>query len=587
MSLLDKRSFGDEDGYTIAVVSKRQRTNPIVTGDLRLNSVSPLLEHLAFAAALQLPHIQDSPPVATVSRPDSCQQDMSGLSVLLSGIESLEGSHHPSIQEGSGMILPPISLLFKNAGSGCGSGDVSAAQTSPSTPSSLEQSAPDSSEDLNESNEDTVPSSPTNSCDVLPVDGISLMMDKYLKAAQETVVTIRAACVAQKSYGLEKRFLCPPPALQVAGHTLMAKQLVRVSLVNEDGSRGVNQQAILDEQGRSLFKYLHVADSFKSKLFLLRFKVHSSDNTPVQTFDSRSITIISKPSKKTSKTGNNAMAIVSGAMVCFFNRVNSQTVRTKYMTVDQKRLCAKNSAWSTFEILALNTDGTVDCVGSVINYGMSVLLRNVETGVYSDVLVIKKVAKDMIVNDAQGPVSQMQKVALVSMSMPSACLSIVPTTNYGSNTPFLCYQSFVDGHDLDNHMSWTIVGIEKTQFRLSAYATHPNQMDKPLVQHIRLHAEGLDVIGQHLQFVRAMVFMLPTGHYRVRISAMTNIFTVMPPMFEADAEFESQATRTSFGSSLTINMLLELANGSLVHTGQLLVYEKVGSYRTTARVVDP
>lgn len=361
--------------------------------------------------------------------------------------------------------LPPISALFSA---------IAKAQNDPRSPetpsSSSDLGFPDQDSTAASTTGDASPSSPTAvSSDKLPPDGLTSTMDRYYRAANETVFTIRTACVAQKSYGVEKRFLCPPPMVQVSGvpSSSVNKQLLRVNIINEDGSRGVSQQAMLDEQGRTSFKYLHVTDAFKSKMFSLRFKLNGADDSmPTQSLISKPITIISKPSKKTSKTGNNAMAIVSGATVCFFNRVNSQTVRTKYMTVDDRRLSAKNSSWSTFEILAVNPDNTVDVNGFVINYGSLVILRNLETGVYSDMLLIKKAAKDVIIHDSVGPVSQMQKIALVHPTMPNMCLSIVPATSFNNNTPYLGYTPFVDGKPLDNHMSWTIVGVEKTQYKL-------------------------------------------------------------------------------------------------------------------------
>jgi len=191
-------------------------------------------------------------------------------------------------------------------------------------------------------------------------------------------------------------------------------------------------------------------------------------------------------------------------MVCLFNRVNSQTVRTKYMTVDQKQLCAKNTTWSAFEILAV-TEQSIDGAGSVINYGTPILLRNVETGVYSEQLVVKKVAKDEIVQDAVGPVSQMQKIALVLATAQNMCLSIVPSTTYGTSTPFLCFKPFSETRQLDNHMSWTIVGIEKTQIR------NTSSLEVPSVRAARSHSAGFELTGANLQGIQSASLLLPNG----------------------------------------------------------------------------
>ena len=67
-------------------------------------------------------------------------------------------------------------------------------------------------------------------------------------------------------------------------------------------------------------------------------------------FSSAPVTIISKPSKKTAKTRNLASCILAGGPVSLFNRINSQTVRTKYMTIDNGTLCASNVTWSAFTV---------------------------------------------------------------------------------------------------------------------------------------------------------------------------------------------------------------------------------------------
>jgi recombining binding protein (suppressor of hairless) len=177
-----------------------------------------------------------------------------------------------------------------------------------------------------------------------------------------TVICLHAA-VAQKSYGSEKRFLCPPPVVQIEGPVWqMRRQELSMTVVSEIGERSFEQKAPLDNNMTSSFKFLHVTGTAKAKSFQLSLEIAEPSPAPSTegadpppgrvwaTFDSAPVTIISKPSKKTAKTRNISSCILAGGPVSLFNRINSQTVRTKYMTIDHAQLCASNVAWSAFNV---------------------------------------------------------------------------------------------------------------------------------------------------------------------------------------------------------------------------------------------
>jgi recombining binding protein (suppressor of hairless) len=181
-----------------------------------------------------------------------------------------------------------------------------------------------------------------------------------------TVVCLHAA-VAQKSYGSEKRFLCPPPVVHIEGPVWqMKQQQLSMSVVPESGERSFEQKAALDANMTANFKFLHVTGTAKAKSFQLTLDIAESPPSSAITpegeaaeqptgriwasFDSAPVTIISKPSKKTAKTRNISSCILAGGPVSLFNRINSQTVRTKYMTIDHAQLCASNVAWSAFNV---------------------------------------------------------------------------------------------------------------------------------------------------------------------------------------------------------------------------------------------
>ncbi|KAJ1311095.1 hypothetical protein OPQ81_009598 [Rhizoctonia solani] len=257
------------------------------------------------------------------------------------------------------------------------------------------------------------------------------------------------AKIRRTSYGNEKRFLCPPPVVRVEGPLRQPRtQQLAMRIVTETGERTNEQRATLDETMHASFKTLHVSGpaGFKAKNFQLVLDISDPDsslgNTPWASFESSQVAIISKPSKKTAKTRNMSSCILAGGPVSLFNRINSQTVRTKYMAVEQGRLSASNSVWSAFNVTVVRsatesddspeqvpaqlspsassaraTSASVRSYSSSVGarpvtYGSEIILTDALTGVASDPLIIRKVDKSRIINDDGGPVSQMQKIAL-------------------------------------------------------------------------------------------------------------------------------------------------------------------------------
>ncbi|KAG0362499.1 hypothetical protein BGZ54_008595 [Gamsiella multidivaricata] len=181
---------------------------------------------------------------------------------------------------------------------------------------------------------------------------------------QMTTIRCWHGAIAQKSYGIEKRYLCPPPMVHVSAG-VNAKQIraenshVTMSVIHEkvNGPHGENlmeQDCALDDGLKCSFRNLHVTGtgSDSSKRFKLGLQVYLNKHTsmPTAIMDSNPIPIISKPSKKTAKAGNASCFILNGMSVSLLNRINAQTVRTKYMAVDNNAVCAKIGSWSSFTI---------------------------------------------------------------------------------------------------------------------------------------------------------------------------------------------------------------------------------------------
>lgn len=312
------------------------------------------------------------------------------------------------------------------------------------------------------------------------------------------------------------------------------KPHLTMSIVNEAGTRQTSEQSTLaDSQMKAYFRTLYVASTAKAKSFFLSLTLHppptstaasvpdlelrAINNDPLPpffaSFDSANVSIISKPSKKTAKARNTTSCILAGSTIALLNRINSQTVRTKFMAIDEGQLAARTVQWTAFSIHVLRraedtipgiaeTLATSKVVGgaNTVTYGSEILLTDLMTGVSSEPLLVRKVEKNRVVLDAIGPVSQMQKVALgrVARDGSEIYLSAAsegrdawgdPLVQEGNEVragkkrrkeegdevvkPVLVYQSpkriiapEENGghatHEIDDYMAWTVIGISES-----------------------------------------------------------------------------------------------------------------------------
>ncbi|KAJ2851880.1 hypothetical protein J3B02_003519 [Coemansia erecta] len=268
--------------------------------------------------------------------------------------------------------------------------------------------------------------------------------DPGLCPGNQVVITCYHASVAQKSYGGEKRFLCPPPAVLMCGEGGSAKvahgSAMVLSVVKEAGESPtvhcgeprpsssahapLECQTSFNERNVALFKSLHVTGMQKAKSFRLRLDLlgttaatAAAASAPYASLESGAVAIISKPSKKTAKARNQSTCIRGGALVSLFNRINSQTFRTKYLNVDHhtNRWVAQSHNWSPFSVEIVGGSP-----GSALYYGSEIVLVESHRNFRSPPMVICKVERGRLVPGASSPVSQMQKVAL-QLKQTDAC----------------------------------------------------------------------------------------------------------------------------------------------------------------------
>ncbi|TFK73903.1 LAG1-DNAbind-domain-containing protein [Pluteus cervinus] len=186
----------------------------------------------------------------------------------------------------------------------------------------------------------------------------------------ERTVIVMSSKVAQKSYGTEKRFLCPPPTAIMIGNswwTHVARRgeepkacppRVTVSISGEPvpqegsiewtGSSGKSFD-VSDPPtgttyiGRCVGKQLFISDVDEKKKkveALVKITAPASEDEPehiIGVFPSKPIKVISKPSKKRQSAKNlerdPSVCINHGSTISLFHRLRSQTVSTKYLCV--------------------------------------------------------------------------------------------------------------------------------------------------------------------------------------------------------------------------------------------------------------
>ncbi|KAF9375632.1 hypothetical protein CPB97_011337, partial [Podila verticillata] len=206
----------------------------------------------------------------------------------------------------------------------------------------------------------------------------SFLSGKTPTAGGEKSVLILTSKVAQKSYGTEKRFLCPPPTtMLLGGNWWSAPETGRlsptsttsssddnlgpvppkmvVSICGEAGSQlgAIDWTATKEDgvapivSGKCVSKQLYIndADEKRKKVEVL-VKFMMAGDLELGTFASKPIKVISKPSKKRQSIKNMELCIHHGTTISLFNRIRSQTVSTKYLGVSTTSQPSAHAPWN-------------------------------------------------------------------------------------------------------------------------------------------------------------------------------------------------------------------------------------------------
>uniref|UniRef100_A0A8C3M1S8 Recombining binding protein suppressor of hairless-like protein n=1 Tax=Chrysolophus pictus TaxID=9089 RepID=A0A8C3M1S8_CHRPC len=342
---------------------------------------------------------------------------------------------------------------------------------------------------------------------------------RYLQLPAEQTVLILHAKVAQKSYGNEKRFFCPPPCVYLGGPGWKLKQEQDVGeaglrvwgymgLDTMGSSLMETQKLSFEEQpdakGFGCAKALYISDADKRKHFRLVLKLFFSNGQEIGTFHSKLIKVISKPSQKKQSLKNTDLCISSGSKVSLFNRLRSQTVSTRYLSVEGGAFIASARQWAAFTLHLADercTQSEFPLREGYIRYGSVVQLICTTTGITLPPLIIRKVSKQYAMLDVDEPISQLHKCAFQFQGSDRMylCLSTEKVIQFQASP---CPKE-ANRELLNDGSCWTIIGTETVEYSFSeslACAREPVS-PVPLITALQLSGGGdvamLEVQGEY------------------------------------------------------------------------------------------
>ncbi|CAG5104766.1 Oidioi.mRNA.OKI2018_I69.chr1.g1520.t1.cds [Oikopleura dioica] len=246
-------------------------------------------------------------------------------------------------------------------------------------------------------------------------------MRKYIADPCNTTLVIKHPKVAQKSYGRERRLICPPPIISLEGEGWKLKQKeIHDRADYKDGDEeifafiGIDsdyQQLYFGKNDFSVARTLSVTETEKRSCgstakrdFTLNLKMFFGNGESLGNFESLPMSVIAKPSKK------------------------RKTLRTKYLRAEGEKILASSEKWGSFYIYVVPYDQAESeefkAEEGIIHYGNTVKLVCTETSMALPLAIIGRVDGTQALLDEDDPVSELQKCCFRFRDNPMHYLAV-------------------------------------------------------------------------------------------------------------------------------------------------------------------
>ncbi|EGD77877.1 hypothetical protein PTSG_09511 [Salpingoeca rosetta] len=395
------------------------------------------------------------------------------------------------------------------------------------------------------------------------------------------VITILHSRVVQKSYGNEKRFFCPPPAVQLSGQRWHNSPFGDVRMFVSMGSvhtNGPHHAVELDQNFYGCAKSLYISDTDKRKSFCLHFKVfHSKDEErgrDVGTFTSKPIKVISKPPKKKNNAARSQsdLCVETGSEIALFNRVRSQSGKTRYLVGDREEgFKIDTSFWSTFTVDVVPGDDSQQArqsAATFVNYGSTVTLTCSNTNQKLGPFLVRRVENRKLTDADNDPVSQLQKVAFQATEGARGFVTMVEDGKVGYRSP----KALASGaQQLTDASLWTVTSCDRVTFsfceppRPDVTAAPVNPV--PIVSTVKSLNEMVELYGENFSTHLTVWFGTVPAETFYRCEELVLCHRPSFDKIRPDAPDGICRTPT------TVPLLLVRSDGVIYDTGKHYTYE--------------
>eukprot|EP00730_Choanoeca_flexa_P018665 TRINITY_DN9087_c0_g1_i5.p1 TRINITY_DN9087_c0_g1~~TRINITY_DN9087_c0_g1_i5.p1 ORF type:complete len:669 (+),score=194.09 TRINITY_DN9087_c0_g1_i5:160-2166(+) len=395
--------------------------------------------------------------------------------------------------------------------------------------------------------------------------------------------------VVQKSYGSEKRFFCPPPAIILRGagwfnNPTLGDITLYVNM-HMDPEKGEHTKIALTPSGADestgVARTLYIQDSDKRKSFCLHLKtffIKDKEGRDVGTFASKPLRVISKPSKKKQSVKTNPdLCMEDGCEIVLFNRMRTAAATTRYLCFDANgELSHETEGWNSFKMTLIheNQNGQ-NMQHSIrrqrfINYNNRVLLTCLQTNTSMECRIVKleKGVTDVTSND---PISQLQKIALVRADVPGQFVTFKDNAVSFMEANTRGKSAAADKPKLAEAAHWTICTCARSEYcfsdpRILNGLPGDPVTPVPLVDMVKTLGKFVELYGEHFSTMLTVYFNDVPAETFYRCE---ELLFCTPPDFKLIAP-ESNGI---CDQPREVELTLVREDGVIYHTGQTYKYD--------------